>query len=190
MEKNGQDKKIVINNQEIAYKLKKSRKARRARLAVYRDISIVLTIPYNASEGFAEKILREKADWLLSKIKYFHQLGPVLLAEDNHKDYEANKKACLQFIQKKIKELNQYYGFVFNKITIKNQKTRWGSCSRAGNLNFNYKILFLSEKLADYIIVHELCHLQALNHSQKFWNLVERTIPDYRMIRRQLRKNI
>jgi len=82
--------------------------------------------------------------------------------------------------QKKVNKFNKVYGFKFNKIAIKNQKTRWGSCSKKGNLNYNYKIVLLPEKSADYIIVHELCHLKEFNHSRKFWNLVERALPDYK----------
>lgn len=84
---------------------------------------------------------------------------------------------------------NQFYGYKWNRIAIRNQKTRWGSCSKKGNLNFNYKIALLSPKTADYIIVHELCHLGEFNHSQNFWNLVIKTIPDYKSIRAKLKNN-
>ena len=84
---------------------------------------------------------------------------------------------------------NQIYGFQYNKINIRNQKTRWGSCSKKGNLNFNYKIALLPEKYADYIVVHELCHLKEFNHSRSFWNLVARTIPDFRERKKRI-KNI
>jgi predicted metal-dependent hydrolase len=68
------------------------------------------------------------------------------------------------------------------------QKSRWGSCSRKKNLNFNYKLIQLPLELADYIVVHELCHLQEFNHGQGFWNLVGETIPDYKARRDELRK--
>ena len=77
----------------------------------------------------------------------------------------------------------------FNKINIKNQKTRWGSCSKKGNLNFNYKIALLPQHLADYIIVHELCHLGEFNHSRSFWNLVAKVFPEYLGIRNELRRS-
>ncbi|PIP23438.1 MAG: hypothetical protein COX90_01110 [Candidatus Nealsonbacteria bacterium CG_4_10_14_0_2_um_filter_38_17] len=70
---------------------------------------------------------------------------------------------------------------------MKNQKTRWGSCFKKGNPNFNYKIALLSQRLADYIVVHELCHLGELNHSQKSWNLVAKAVPDYPEIRDELK---
>jgi hypothetical protein len=84
---------------------------------------------------------------------------------------------------------NHFYGLKWKKVMIKNQKTRWGSCSRQGNINFNYKIALLPERAVDYIIVHEMCHLVEMNHSRKFWNLVAKTVPDHREVRRDLRKN-
>jgi hypothetical protein len=74
-----------------------------------------------------------------------------------------------------------------NTALIKNTSSRWGSCSRLGNLNFNYKIVFLPPELQDYLVVHELCHLGQFNHSQSFWNLVKKTIPEYLRLRKNLR---
>jgi len=97
------------------------------------------------------------------------------------------KQKAQALVEQKVKQFNNIYKFKFNKINIKNQKTRWGSCSRKGNLNFNYKIVLLPDKMADYIIAHELCHLKEFNHSQKFWNLVAAAIPNYLDIRTELR---
>lgn len=104
------------------------------------------------------------------------------------KDYVKYKGQAVELALGRIKYFNRIYGVKFNKINIKNQKTRWGSCSKKGNLNFNYKIILLPEQLADYIIVHELCHLKEFNHSQKFWNLVAKTIPDCLELRNELKK--
>lgn len=71
-------------------------------------------------------------------------------------------------------------------VRIRNSKTRWGSCSAKGNLNFHYKLVLLPPHLADYVIVHELCHLRELNHSLRFWSLVARHVPNYAYVRREL----
>lgn len=99
----------------------------------------------------------------------------------NHREY------ARAFVYTRIGELNTVYNFSFNRVAIRNQKTRWGSCSKQKNLNFNYRIAWLPAHLADYIIVHELCHLQELNHSQNFWALVSRAVPNHRELRRELR---
>ena len=92
------------------------------------------------------------------------------------------------FIENKISYFNKFYNFEINRIAIKNTTTRWGSCSSKGNLNFNYKIIYLNAVFADYLIVHELCHLGELNHSKRFWALVYKTIPDYVKINKKLRR--
>ncbi len=107
---------------------------------------------------------------------------------NTRKKYLKHKEDARFLVESRIIEFNKFYNFSYKKISIRNQKTRWGSCSKSGNLSFNYKIVLLSPKMADYIIVHELCHLGEFNHSRNFWNLVEKTIPDYREIRRALRR--
>ena len=82
---------------------------------------------------------------------------------------------------------NKFYSYKWNRIFIKNQKTRWGSCSKRGNLNFNYRIALLPPEAADYIIVHELCHLKEFNHSRNFWKLVEQQIPNYKILHKALK---
>ena len=83
---------------------------------------------------------------------------------------------------------NAHYQVLVRKVFIKNTKSRWGSCSSLGNLNFNYKILFLPTELQDYIIVHELCHLKHFNHGAEFWALVARAVPNWRACRRALQR--
>lgn len=87
----------------------------------------------------------------------------------------------------RLSHFNQHYGFSYSRVFIRNQKTRWGACSAKGNLGFNYRIAFLPPELADYVIVHELCHLGQFNHSRAFWELVEQQIPNHKELRHQLR---
>lgn len=103
-------------------------------------------------------------------------------------DYKRHKEEARALVHQKIGELNAHYGFPIRKIAIRDTKSRWGSCSKQGNLNFNYKILFLPPHIADYIIVHELCHLKEFNHSVNFWSLVAEIVPDHKAIRTELKK--
>jgi predicted metal-dependent hydrolase len=106
----------------------------------------------------------------------------------NRRQYLAVKEDARRLVHERIAHFNQSYGFAVGKIFIKNHKSRWGSCSVKGNLNFNYKIALLPPELADYIVVHELCHLREFNHSPRFWRLVEEAIPDHPARRRALRR--
>jgi predicted metal-dependent hydrolase len=157
--------------------------------AVYCDGSLVVTTPFDLRENIAEKFVREKTEWLFSKLKFFSQFKGKPLSRYSHDDYIKYKDDALNLVQNKVHQLGALYNYSHNKIFIKNQKTCWGSCSKKKNLNFNYKILFLPEKAQDYIIIHELCHLKEFNHSKKFWGLVAKIMPNYLEIRKELKKN-
>ena len=100
--------------------------------------------------------------------------------------YVAQAKAI---IPRRVAELNNTCGFSYASVTVRNQKTRWGSCSRHGNLSFNWRLLILPPFVADYLIYHELAHLSQLNHSIRFWRIVSRICPFYREAERWLRRN-
>ena len=98
------------------------------------------------------------------------------------------REQARRFVENRLSYFNKFYNFEINRVAIKNTSTRWGSCSSNKNLNFNYKIIYLRKELADYLIVHELCHLGQLNHSKKFWELVKQTIPNFVEINKELRR--
>ena len=101
--------------------------------------------------------------------------------------YLEHKETARQLVLARLSYFNQFYGFKIGRVAIRSQKSRWGSCSAKGNLNFNYRIIFLPPELQDYIIVHEICHLKELNHGAGFWSLVGEQLPDYLLLRRGLR---
>jgi predicted metal-dependent hydrolase len=101
--------------------------------------------------------------------------------------YLAHKEVARAFIHARLAVFNVHYGFAYKRVAIKNQRSCWGSCSAQGNLNFNYRLSFLPSHIADYIIVHELCHLAELNHSVRFWSLVSQRCPEYKAYRRELK---
>ncbi len=159
------------------------------RLAVYCDGSVVVTLPHNFQETVADRFIREKTKWLFSKINFFKQFKNAPVARYGRKDYLKHKDEAYLLAKEKVAYFNQFYGYKFNKINIKNQKTRWGSCSKKSNLNFNFKMLFLPERLRDYIIVHEFCHLKEFNHSRNFWSLVAKTFPQWPEIKKELKNS-
>ena len=101
--------------------------------------------------------------------------------------YVLNKEAARAAIVARTAELNQHYHFEYNRIAIRAQRSRWGSCSKKGNLNFNYMIAALPADLMEYVIVHELCHLAVFNHSRAFWDEVAKVVPEFRVARAKLR---
>lgn len=104
------------------------------------------------------------------------------------KKFEKEKEKTRVFVHARLAYFNHHYNFVYNKVFIRNQRSRWGSCSSKGNLNFTYKLGLLAPELADYIIVHELCHIGQFNHSVRFWSLVAETIPEYKELRIRLKE--
>ncbi len=102
------------------------------------------------------------------------------------KRYKLHKEAARNFVHERLVHFNQHYKFTYHKVAIRNQRSRWGSCSRKGNLNFNYRLVDIPVHLADSVIVHELCHLKEMNHSKAFWALVAQTIPDHKERRHAL----
>ena len=159
------------------------------RLAVYCDGSVVVTSPFGIQQSLIEKFISDKKQWILSKILFFKSVDSKAIRTFSHTDYLEHKNRAYELAHERVRFYNEMYGFSFNKIFIKNQKTRWGSCSCKQNLNLNYKIVFLPQKHQDYIIVHELCHLREFNHSKKFWALVEKALPNYLDIKKELRNH-
>jgi len=183
-------RKLIINNHEITYTLRKSRRAKRLKVAVFCDASVVVTLPRTVTVTWMEEFLKRKVNWILKEIKYFKKLDPKLRLRGGAEEYRGNRAEALALVMKKIAKVNAVYNFPFRRVTIKNQKTRWGSCSLQGNLNFNYKIIFLPDRAAEYLVAHELAHLEEYNHSKDFWRLVERAVPDYREQRQELAKRM
>jgi predicted metal-dependent hydrolase len=104
------------------------------------------------------------------------------------KKFDLHKEDARRVVHALITQFNAHYQLKLNKVFIKNSRSRWGSCSSKGNLNFNYRILFLPPRLQAYLVVHELCHLKEFNHSPKFWELVAETISDYKKLRHEIRR--
>lgn len=122
------------------------------------------------------------------------RLRPGLMEE--HRQHEVfavllewYKQQAKRYISSRTAELARKHGFKYNRITIRGQKTRWGSCSSNRNLNFNWRLMQAPPEAVDYIIIHELCHLKEMNHSAAFWELVARYCPQYKKWRRWFKIN-
>jgi len=180
-------KQITLHNRNVEYTLKRSQRAKRMRLAVYCTGDFVVTVPDHLRENTIEKYLIQKSRWVLEKMDFFTELRNTqikVLADVDSKTY---KQKALELVEKKVKRFNRKLKLKYNAITIKDQKTCWGSCSKKKNLNFNWRIVLLPDHLADYIVVHELCHLKEFSHSRRYWNLVASISPNYQELIKELK---
>lgn len=100
---------------------------------------------------------------------------------------EALKIEAKAYLPERIREIANYHGFNFKKITLRNNKSRWGSCSYDNNINLNIHLMRLPHKLIDYVIIHELCHTVEKNHGKRFWALVENVMPGSKHFDKQLK---
>lgn len=188
IKKKKEKRTIELDGRKIAYLLITSSAAARVRISIRRGGEMTVTKPGRVPESVVNAFLRDKADWIIKKTDFLKTVKSTPVLKSGRKEYLKYKKAALGLVSDKVKKFNVFYKFGVKKITVRNQKTRWGSCSRRGNINFNFRVVYLPDYLVDYIVIHELCHLGELNHSKKFWDLVSQTAPKHRELRRELRK--
>jgi hypothetical protein len=104
-------------------------------------------------------------------------------------DIRALADQAMQIIPDKVRFYAEKIGVDYGRVTIRNQKTRWGSCSAKGNLNFNCLLMLAPEDVLDYVVIHELCHRKEMNHSPRFWSEVAKIMPDYKNSKIWLKEN-
>lgn len=172
----------------INYRLTRSSRARHLRLSVSEESGLTVTLPKLMDEALAEKFIIKKMRWVLARLAQIAKLSPRVLPRLSNADFQKYRLQARELTHQRLEYFNKFYNFFYRRVSIKKQTTRWGSCSKKGNLNFNYRIVFLPVELLDYLIVHELCHLKEMNHSKNFWHLVSLAIPDYQGRRKRLFK--
>ena len=139
---------------------------------------VVVRAPLHISERELRRILESKRAWIekTRAAAAAREQAPKYTREE----IEAFAQQALETIPPRVRAWAQRLGVTFGRITIRNQRSRWGSCSSKGNLNFNCLLMLAPPDVLDYVIVHELCHRKELNHSPRFWAEVERVLPDYK----------
>ncbi len=184
-------KLLTSNGQVLSYTLKRYRRSKYIRVTILPGGECRVSAPRFALQFHIDELLQSKRLWIFEKMAEMRKYNKNILLSNISKGEVAHyKKQALALVIERLNYFNTFYNFTYGKITIRNQKTRWGSCSKRGNLSFNYKIALLTPDVADYIIVHELCHIGQFNHSKDFWNLVGQTIPNYQELRHQLKHAI
>lgn len=168
------------------------RSARKSLGLEVRDANTVLArIPTRVSDRELKTFVENHRSWILEKTEVMAEREekrkstpappPELLSKTDRMKIQLK-------IGKRVRHYCEAMGVTVGYVTVKNQKTRWGSCSAKGNVNFNYQLAFLPDELLDYVVIHELAHRRHMNHSRAFWAEVEKYCPDYLERREQLKE--
>ena len=149
---------------------------------VNNDRSVQVRCPLDYTDEDVARIVWMKEPWILSRLASLPPLNPM-----TNEELDALTRQAKAWFPQRVAFWAEKLGLTYGRIAIRHQRSCWGSCSTLRNLNFNCLLMLVPEETADYVIVHELCHLVHLNHSKAFWALVESAIPDYAIHRRWLK---
>lgn len=180
------ERKILLY-QGKAFEWTKRRGQRTLRLRLSRGV-FQLSSGRWATEGFVRGFLERHQEWMDKVLAKKDQPDHGLFAKATREDYLARKKQALAFVHEHLPRLNASYDFTYGKISIRCNKQVWGSCSGDGSLQFHYQILDLPLEVAEYLMIHELCHLKYRSHGIRFWQLVEKGCPEMKHRRKTLRE--
>ena len=160
--------------------MERSRRAKHISVSVRPFKGVRVAVPRGVSFTSAALFARSKAKWIKKHLEKMQkkELAAKLFSENNPID---RKTARRQLVQR-LDYLAERYGFEYNRVFIKNQKTRWGSCSGQNNINLNVNLVRLPEELIDYTLLHELVHTRIKNHGKKFWSQMDRLLGDARKL--------
>lgn len=155
---------------------------------------ITVRVPLRTREEEIRHILTDRQHWIITKyleIQKQQAVRPVSNLTDVQRTSLTKRyiAAAKEYFPKRVSYFQQFTGGTYNRITIRDQKTRWGSCSARGTLSFNWRLMLAPPTILDYVVVHELCHLTHMNHSAAFWQAVEAVYPDYRTARKWLKEH-
>lgn len=163
-------------------------------LQVCSDGHVKVRAPYQMADAEINAFLKEKSKWIEKHLRMVKEdqerrakeapIQKLSLAE-----LQKLADQALKVMPEKVRYYAKKVGVNYGRITIRNQKTRWGSCSAKGNLNFNCLLMLAPDEVQNYVVIHELCHRKEMNHSPKFWAEVEKIMPDYEKYRRWLKEN-
>lgn len=151
----------------------KSKRAKRLCITVKRDQTVRLTLPRGVSMRTAEQFLHSRTSWIEKHLRKFRELEnrPAPPALPKIDEIQA-RRALIE----RLNEMAKIHDFHYAKVTIRKQKTRWGSCSAKNNISLNINLVRLPEKLRDYVLLHELVHTRIKNHSKEFWAELDKAV--------------
>jgi predicted metal-dependent hydrolase len=229
------ERKTSLDGQAISYTLKRSARARCARLEIRQATGLTIVIPKYYDTNDISDLMQKKKRWILNNLTRYCQKRPPVIGKELksgdsipylgqelklvlRQNQESADSAVLegnnliirlgnntngldlvlehwyrlqaaQLIKEKADELSARFGLAYNKLTIRGQRSRWGSCSHKSNLSFNWKLMMTPEPVIDYVVTHELLHIKEMNHTRRFWQLVSEHCPQWRERRKWLKEH-
>ncbi len=164
---------IQINGEKIQYKIIKS-KIKNLYIHI-KNGEVTVRIPARISKKRAKEFVEKKAEWILEKVK--EQQNQI---QKEEKIEEQDIQRLAKIVEEQIKKYSEKLQIKPNKVRIRNINYAWGSCSSRKNITINNKLAKKEEKVIEYVVLHEMCHLIHMNHSKEFWKLVEKNMPEYK----------
>ncbi|HEY1041366.1 MAG TPA: M48 family metallopeptidase [Candidatus Paceibacterota bacterium] len=171
----------------IEYVVKQSTRAKRVSIAVHHTHEVVVTKPRRISLSSIHDIVRQNIG-VIEKMRAKIATSDKISLGASREDYLKNKKLAEDLLAPRVKALAHLMDIKYEKLTVRYQVSRWGSCSSTGTISLNYKLIKLPIHLQDYVIIHELAHRKEMNHSSRFWKLVEQFDPQYKQNRKELQR--
>lgn len=160
-------------------------------LEIRPDGSLLMRVPRQMTAREIDRFLDEQDGWIRKHLAQVRTRQAELPQTEplTAEQIRALADQALQVIPERVRYYAPLVGVTYGRITIRNQRTRWGSCSAKGNLNFNCLLMLMPPEILDYVVVHELAHRREMNHSPAFWAIVESVLPDYRTRRQWLKEH-
>jgi predicted metal-dependent hydrolase len=163
----------------------RSSRAKHLNISVKPFRGVRVAVPYGMSFKNAQRTLKFKTDWIQKHLERVKGVEERLESMSKLSD-QIDRLAARKRLIRRLDELSERYGLVYSKVFIRNQRTRWGSCSAKNNISLNAKLIMLPAELIDYVILHELVHTRIKNHSQKFWSELENLVANAKTLRAKL----
>jgi predicted metal-dependent hydrolase len=167
--------------------LERSNRAKRLSITIKPFRGIRVAVPYRSSFKKAEEFAYSHGAWIRKHLKRVKQYE-AKYKENAGKVDNIDREKAKTIMVNRLRYLANKYGYSYNRVFIRNQKTRWGSCSAKNNISLNMKLVMLPDELIDYVILHELVHTRKKNHSDKFWREVDKLVDNSKQLRSRLRQ--
>lgn len=175
-----------MEKKNIAYRVIRSSR-RTIAIQICADGGVLVRCPWRMDAEAIQAFVQSRSGWIEKHLVKQAAL-PKLPAFTDAELRDLAQKA-LRIIPERVACFAPLIGVSYGRISIRNQRSRWGSCSGKGNLNFNCLLMLAPDEVVDYVVVHELCHRKEMNHSKRFWAEVERILPDYKVRKKWLKEN-